>query len=100
MKKKEVKTKKMTIDKLAIMMNNGFERLEEKMATKEDLQNLERRMSAQESVTEIMLKEIVAIHADTKSFRENISTLYTDHIGYDRKISDLGTRVEKLELKK
>ncbi len=44
--KKEVKTQKMTIDKLAIMMNNSFERLEEKMATKEDLKNLESRMEA------------------------------------------------------
>jgi len=30
----------MTVDKLAIMMNNSFERLEEKMATKDDIKDI------------------------------------------------------------
>lgn len=98
--KKQTKTQKMTLDKLAIMMNNGFERLENKMATKEDLKNLEKRMNTQEDVSQGILKEITAIHADTKSIRANIATLYTDHAAYDRKISNLGARVEKLEIKK
>lgn len=88
----------MTINKLAIMMNNSFDRLEGKMATKDDLKNLEAKMATKETV-QIILKEITAIHGDTKSFRDNISTLYTDHVGYDRKISNLGARVEKLEVK-
>ena len=73
------------IDKLAISTLNNFERIESKMATKD--------------VLEVMLKEINAIHGDTKSFRDNISTLYTDHVGYDKKISNLTVRVEKLEVK-
>ena len=43
--KKSDRTSKMTIDKLAIMMNNNFEKLEEKMATKDDLKSLETRMN-------------------------------------------------------
>ncbi|MDD5721385.1 MAG: hypothetical protein PHT16_02985 [Candidatus Pacebacteria bacterium] len=81
---------KMTIDKLAIMMNNSFESLEKKMATKKDLKR-------QEDVLQIMLKEIKAIHEDSKSFRDNISTLYTDHVAYDRRIENLTVRVEKIE---
>ena len=38
--KKEVKTKKMTIDKLAIMVAKGFEGIEAKMATKEDIKDM------------------------------------------------------------
>ena len=56
-------------------------------------------MKMQQDVLHIMLKEITAIHEDTKSFRENISTLYTDHLAYDRKIDNVIVRVEKLELK-
>ena len=42
--KKETKTKKMTIDKLAVMVANGFDSIQSKMATKEDLKDLEKRM--------------------------------------------------------
>ena len=38
--KKGAKTTKITVDKLAIMMNNNFRRLEEKMATKEDIKDI------------------------------------------------------------
>ncbi|OGI94315.1 hypothetical protein A3A03_00320 [Candidatus Nomurabacteria bacterium RIFCSPLOWO2_01_FULL_40_18] len=40
--KKEVKTKKMTIDKLAIMVANGFESIESRMATKDDIKDLKK----------------------------------------------------------
>jgi hypothetical protein len=96
------KSEKMTIDKLAIMMNDNFGRLEDKMATKDDLKNLEKRIEAKmatKDTVQIMLKEITAIHADTKSFRENISSLYTDHLAYDKKIDNILVRVEKVELK-
>lgn len=50
--KKSNKGNKVTIDKLAIMMNNSFDKLEvkidtleAKVATKEDLKNLEERMN-------------------------------------------------------
>ncbi|OGI60537.1 hypothetical protein A2641_03320 [Candidatus Nomurabacteria bacterium RIFCSPHIGHO2_01_FULL_37_25] len=92
--KKETKTKKMTIDKLVIIMNNSFERLENKMATKADLKT----QKTQGDVLQVVLKEIKAVHEDSKSFRDNISTLYTDHVAYDRKIDNLTVRVEKLEI--
>ena len=83
------KTKRVTIADLAKMIK---EDVVDKMATKDD-------MKTQQEVTQIMLKEITAIHEDTKSFRQNISTLYTDHLSYDRKINNLTVRVEKLEVK-
>ena len=84
----------MTIDKLVIIMNNSFERLENKMATKADLKT----QKTQGDVLQVVLKEIKAVHEDSKSFRDNISTLYTDHVAYDRKIDNLTVRVEKLEI--
>lgn len=86
---KDNKKGKMTIDKLAIMVAKGFEN----MVTKEDFKT-------QQDVLQIMLKEIKAIHEDSKSFRDNISTLFTDHVSYDRRIENLTIRVEKLEIKK
>jgi CMP-2-keto-3-deoxyoctulosonic acid synthetase len=108
--KKEIKKSKVTVDKLAIMTNNGFdilrkemkngfERLEERMATKTDLDAQQKTLKIHGDVLQIMLKEIKAIHEDSKSFRNNISTLYTDHVSYDRKIENLTVRVEKLEIK-
>ena len=97
--KKDAKTKKMTIDKLAIMVAKGFDSIETRMATKTDLAAQQKTLKIHGDVLEIMLKEITAIHKDTKSFRDNISTLYTDHVGYDRKLSNLTVRVEKLELR-
>ena len=42
--KKEVKTKRITVDKLAIMMNNSFEKLEAKMATKNDIEEVKSKI--------------------------------------------------------
>jgi len=83
------KTKRVTIADLAKMIK---EDVVDKMATKDD-------MKIQQEVSKIMLKEIKAIHEDGKSFRENISSLNTDGILYDRKINNLTVRVEKLEVK-
>lgn len=93
--KKETKTKRMTINDLAIMVAKGFENT----ATKEDLNKQQETLKIHGDVLQIMLKEIKAVHEDSKSFRDNISTLYTDHVAYDRKIENLNVRVEKLELK-
>jgi hypothetical protein len=90
MLKKNKKSGKMTIDKLAVMIAKGFDSIELRMATKVDLKT-------QQDVLHIMLKEIKAIHEDSKSFRDNISTLYTDHVAYDRRIENLTVRVEKIE---
>ena len=89
----------MTIDKLAVMVANGFESIESRMATKEDLKTQQETLKTHGDVLQIMLKEIKAVHEDSKSFIENIATLYTDHVGYDRRIENLTVRVEKLELK-
>lgn len=44
--KKEVKTQKMTIDRLGIIIAKGFASIEARMANKEDIQNLEQRLDA------------------------------------------------------
>ncbi|MFZ1019645.1 MAG: hypothetical protein WAN61_01470 [Minisyncoccia bacterium] len=49
-------------------------------------------------VTIIILKEIKTIHEENKYFRQSVSSLNFDGLTYDRKISDLNIRVEKLEL--
>ena len=47
----------------------------------------------------LILKEIRAIHEDNKYFRESILTLNTDGSSYDKRISGLDVRVEKIESK-
>ncbi len=72
------KTKRITVADLAKMIK---ENVVDKMATKDDLKT-------QEKVLQVMLKEIKAIHEDGKSFRENISSLNSDGLSYDKKISN------------
>lgn len=50
-------------------------------------------------ITTLILKEIKAIHEENKYFRENISSLNSDGLSYNRKIDNLTARVEKLESK-
>ena len=97
------KTKRVTIADLAKMIK---EDVVDRMATKEDLNaqqetlnKMNKTLTTHGQVIQVMLKEITTIHKNTKSFRENISTLYTDHLAYDRKIDNVIVRVEKLELK-
>lgn len=97
------KTKRVTIADLAKMIK---EDVVDRMATKEDLNaqretlnKMNKTLTTDGQVIQVMLKEITAIHEDTKSFRQNISTLYTDHLAYDRKIDNVTVRVENLELK-
>ncbi len=82
--KKQEKTKKITVDNLAIMMNNSFEILKKDIADNA-------------KVSTLILKEISAIHQDNKNFRQSISSLNSDGVYYNRKIENLTTRVEKLE---
>lgn len=88
-KKKE---KEITNIELLESINSSFDKMEAKMATKEALK-------IQQNVLDIMIKEIKTIHEDNKYFRQNISSLNSDGLSYDRKIEDLTVRVEKLELK-
>ncbi|HEY4494050.1 MAG TPA: hypothetical protein VJB95_01295 [Candidatus Paceibacterota bacterium] len=48
-------------------------------------------------VMSLILKEIKNIHEDNKYFKENISSLNSDGLSYNRKIANLTTRVEKFE---
>lgn len=68
--KKGVKTKKITIDKLAIMMNNSFERIEEKMATKEDLKNLEIRMNGKFEGVNNRIDDIAITRTKSEDFNK------------------------------
>jgi hypothetical protein len=95
--KKEAKSKKMTIDKLAIMMNNGFERLDKKID--KEVGDVKKNVSSNTKVSNLILKEISAIHEDNKRFRETVASLNMDSISYNRRIENLTIRVEKLEIK-
>ena len=57
---KKNKKSKMTLDKLAVMIAGSFEgfekRITEKMATKEDLANLENRMATKDDIEEVKTK--------------------------------------------
>jgi hypothetical protein len=68
MKKEKNKKSKMTIDKLAIMVANGFESIESRMATKEDLNAQQKTLKIHGDVLRVILKEIKAVHEDSKSF--------------------------------
>ena len=47
----------------------------------------------------LILKEIRTIHEENKYFRESISSLNTDGLSYDKRISSLDVQVDKLESK-
>ena len=81
MMKKVSKNNKITIDKLAIMMNNNFEKLEEKMATKEDLKNLETRINGKFEGVNNRIDDFVLTRVKYEDFHK------------------LKVRVEKLESK-
>ncbi|MCK9186810.1 hypothetical protein M0P48_05260 [Candidatus Gracilibacteria bacterium] len=85
--KKEVKSKKMTIDKLAIMVADGFESMKAKMATKEALKT-------QQNVLDIVLEEIRTIHEDNKYFRKSISSLNIDGLSYEKRLEKLEAKVK------
>ena len=56
-------------------------------------------MAKHAEIMAVMLKEITAIHEDTKHFKESISGLSSDGVFYNRRIENLTVRVEKLESK-
>ena len=76
----------MTIDKLAIIVNNGFDRVD-------------KRLDQHDKIFDSLLKEIKTIHEDNKYFRQSISSLDIDGLSNDKKIENLTMRVEKLETK-
>mgnify|MGYP001571631001 CR=1 FL=1 len=92
-KMKKLIKKKTTLDKLAIMMSNSFETL------RKDINDVKKDVSSSTKVSNLMLKEISAIHEDNKRFRETVASLNMDGISYNRRIENLTIRVEKLEIK-
>ena len=82
------KSDKMTIDKLAIMMNTNFERLEEKMATKTDIDGLK--------------EEIKGVKNQLEGTNKRIDDFVTTRVKYEDH-NKLKSRVdvieEKLEIK-
>lgn len=83
-----------TIDNLAVSVAQGFDKIEAKMATMATKEALK----TQQSVLDIMIKEIRTIHEDNIYFRKSISSLNIDGSSYDKKIEDLKVRVERLEV--
>ena len=99
--KKNDRTSKMTIDKLAVMVAKGFDTLSKDISdVKKDVNNIKKDVSSNNKVSNLMLKEISAIHEDNKRFRETVASLNMDGISYDRRLENLTIRVEKLEIKK
>ncbi|MEK9181635.1 MAG: hypothetical protein AAB786_01305 [Patescibacteria group bacterium] len=88
--KKEVKSK-MNIDKLAIMVAKGFEN------TTYEIKSVNEKLDRHDKVFHLIMKELKAMNDDRKYFKENISSLNSDGLSYNRKIENLTMRVEKLE---
>ena len=94
MKKVAKKNKKVTIDVLAIMVAKGFGDVEKRF------EGVEKDISNNTKISNLILKEISAIHEDNKHFRETVASLNIDGISYNRRIENLTIRVEALEDKK
>ncbi len=63
------------------------------------MQSVAKSFADQADVMQMMLKEIKTIHQDNRYFKENIVSLNSDGLSYDKKIENLTIRIEKLELK-
>lgn len=63
------------------------------------MRSIAKLFATQNEVSQMILKEIRNIHEDNKYFREGISSLNSDGLSYNKKIQNLTTRVERLELK-
>ena|SRR3989338_3435290 len=93
---------KMTIDKLALITKKGFDRVDENidklaLVTKAGFDRVDEKLDKHDKTFHLMLKELKAMSEDRKYFRENISSLNSDGLSYNRKIENLTIRVEKLE---
>lgn len=114
----KIKNKKMTIDKLATIVAEGFKSTQtnikgiqtnikgiqvdiEKLAisTANGFDRIDKKLNQHDHIFNLMIKEIKTIHEDNKYFRQSISGLNIDGLSQDRKIERLTGRVEKLELK-
>ena len=84
--KKEAKTQKMTLDKLAIMMNNGFEKLEERLDGKLD-----------KKINEVK-EEIKGVKNQLEGTNKRIDALAMNKISYEEH-NKLKVRVDILEKK-
>lgn len=78
----------MTIDKLAMMVANGFESVEKRMATKEDLKDLETRMATK--------TDIEGLKSQIEGVNKRIDDVYVNRVKYADH-NALKKRVETLE---
>ena len=85
---KKNKKSKITIDKLAMMVANGFDGIEKRMATKIDIEELEKRMA-----TKI---DIEGLKNQIEGVNKRIDDLATNRVKYTEH-NALVKRVEVLE---
>lgn len=85
----------MTIEDLAIMVKRGFDQT----ATKEDIRTLDRRIDNVASIQKDMLEEMNTMHTDIRYIRGTVNKLVQSEIAQDTAISDLTSRVHRLEQK-
>ncbi len=64
-----------------------------------NMANIARSFSRVEESLGMVVKELKNIHEDNKYSRQNISSLSSDGLSYDRRIDGLTLRVDKLESK-
>ena len=87
----------MTIDDLAVIVKHGFDAVDkrfEPMATKDDL----KRFATKGDLKDIA-DELNATHADVRYIRSRTDALVRSDIAEEAAITDLTTRVHRLEQK-
>ena len=89
--KKEIKIKKMTIDKLAIMVAKGFE----DTATKDDLKSLEARMATKTDIQGLK-EEIKGVKNQLEGTNKRIDDLAMNRVKYEDH-NKLKARVDFIE---
>ncbi|MDO8660065.1 MAG: hypothetical protein Q7K54_05740 [Candidatus Parcubacteria bacterium] len=96
---KEIKktTGKYVTEKTFNAFENRFDKFENRFDS--SARAVAKSFANNTEVMGLILKEIRAIHEGNKYFRQSISSLNTDGFSYDKRISGLDMRVEKLETK-
>ena len=68
-------------------------------AIAKSLNDLQDQATTQNQVSQMILKELTALHEDNKKMRDTLSGFVSDVLKHDHKINNLTIRVEKLEVK-
>ena len=86
---------KITIEKLAEMINKGFK----DTASKEDIKGVKEDLTRVEHIQKDMLEELTATHADVRYLRSGVDILTRNEAERDALVKDLIARVHRLEQK-